>query len=117
MSRSTFFLFFSPSCLIFHSAREKLSVVTSIIFPSSPQRKWRGNVRYEASEKCATFARPRCSTSTGCVVNVASACVWTATDSAGTDQGKVSQHQLLHRKTIVIKSKFRENFIQENIFL
>lgn len=34
--------------------------------------------------------RPPCSTSTGSVVNVGLECVWTATGSAGTGQGRVS---------------------------
>lgn len=56
------------------------------------QRKWRGNVLYEASEKCAMYVRLPCSTSTGCVESVVLECVWTAIDSAGTDQGRVSQY-------------------------
>lgn len=63
----------------------------AVFFPVR-QRKWRGNVLCEVSGKCVMCVRPPCSTSTGCVVSVALECVWTATVSAGTGQGRVSHY-------------------------
>lgn len=56
------------------------------------QRKWRGNELCEVSEKCVTYVRPPCSTSTGCAASVVLECVWTAIGSAGTGLGRVSHY-------------------------
>lgn len=71
----------------------EVSIVYIILFFWSVfQRKWRGNVLCEGSEKCVTYARRPCSTSTGYVASVALECAWTAIGSGGTGQGRVSHY-------------------------